>query len=51
VARRLGNTPPICRKCYIDPEVLLAYAEGQLARPDRQDEHPCPQIYAREAWP
>ncbi|HEY0825418.1 MAG TPA: DNA topoisomerase IB [Ramlibacter sp.] len=30
VASRLGNTPTICRKCYIHPEVLNAYAEGQL---------------------
>jgi DNA topoisomerase I len=31
VATRLGNTPAICRKCYIHPEVLLAYADGRLA--------------------
>lgn len=31
VASRLGNTPTICRKCYIHPEVLSAYAEGNLA--------------------
>jgi DNA topoisomerase-1 len=30
VATRLGNTPAICRKCYIHPEVLLAYAAGRL---------------------
>jgi DNA topoisomerase I len=30
VASRLGNTPTICRKCYIHPEVLNAYTEGQL---------------------
>jgi len=30
VAARLGNTPAICRKCYVHPEVLQAYAEGQL---------------------
>jgi DNA topoisomerase-1 len=30
VAARLGNTPTICRKCYIHPEVLVAYAEGRL---------------------
>jgi DNA topoisomerase I len=30
VASRLGNTPTICRKCYIHPEVLAAYAEGPL---------------------
>jgi DNA topoisomerase-1 len=30
VAARLGNTPTICRKCYIHPEVLNAYVEGNL---------------------
>ncbi len=30
VAQRLGNTPTICRKCYIHPEVLHAYSEGRL---------------------
>jgi DNA topoisomerase-1 len=30
VASRLGNTPTICRKCYVHPEVLTAYAEGGL---------------------
>ena len=32
VARRLGNTPSICRKCYIHPEVLTAFADGRLAK-------------------
>jgi DNA topoisomerase-1 len=30
VSTRLGNTPSICRKCYIHPEVLSAYVEGNL---------------------
>jgi DNA topoisomerase-1 len=30
VAERLGNTPSICRKCYIHPAVLDAYLEGSL---------------------
>ena len=30
VASRLGNTPTICRKCYVHPEVLAAYTEGAL---------------------
>ncbi|MBI5277047.1 MAG: DNA topoisomerase IB [Burkholderiales bacterium] len=30
VAERLGNTPTICRKCYIHPEVLEAYLDGSL---------------------
>ncbi len=30
VAARLGNTPAICRKCYIHPEILTAYIGGSL---------------------
>jgi DNA topoisomerase-1 len=30
VAARLGNTPTICRKCYIHPEVLNSYLDGNL---------------------
>ncbi len=30
VAARLGNTPTICRKCYIHPEVMNAYLDGNL---------------------
>jgi DNA topoisomerase-1 len=32
VAERLGNTAAICRKCYVHPEVLGAYMDGELAR-------------------
>jgi DNA topoisomerase-1 len=28
VAKRLGNTPTICRKCYVHPEVFQAYLDG-----------------------
>ena len=28
VASRLGNTPSVCRKCYIHPAVLDAYLTG-----------------------
>lgn len=31
VAQRLGNTPAVCRRCYIHPAVLDAYEEGALA--------------------
>lgn len=31
VARRLGNTPTICRKCYVHPEILESYLDGALA--------------------
>ena len=30
VSARLGNTPTICRKCYIHPEVLNCYLDGNL---------------------
>jgi DNA topoisomerase-1 len=28
VAKRLGNTPSVCRKCYVHPAVLDAYMDG-----------------------
>lgn len=31
VARRLGNTVAVCRKCYVHPEVVGAYLDGDLA--------------------
>lgn len=30
VAERLGNTPAVCRKCYVHPAVLGAYLDGGL---------------------
>ena len=30
VAARLGNTPTICRKCYIHPEIVTTYIDGAL---------------------
>jgi DNA topoisomerase-1 len=30
VAERLGNTATICRKCYVHPAVIEAYAAGEL---------------------
>jgi DNA topoisomerase-1 len=34
VAARLGNTPTICRKCYVHPEVIAAWQQGELTLPD-----------------
>jgi len=35
VADRLGNTPAICRKSYIHPEIIRAYEDGQpIPMPD-----------------
>jgi DNA topoisomerase I len=31
VAAQLGNTPAVCRKCYVHPAVLQAYERGALA--------------------
>lgn len=30
VAKRLGNTPTICRKCYVHPAVVDAYLDGSI---------------------
>jgi DNA topoisomerase-1 len=32
VAQRLGNTPAICRRCYVHPAVLESYLDGTMAR-------------------
>lgn len=32
VARQLGNTPAICRKCYIHPAVMEGFLQGDLAK-------------------
>ncbi|MDG3005477.1 hypothetical protein PZE19_16930 [Paludisphaera sp. Pla2] len=39
VAERLGNTPSVCRKCYVHPAVLDAYLDGSMleALRDRTD--------------
>jgi DNA topoisomerase-1 len=30
VARQLGNTPAVCRACYVHPDVVEAYLDGTL---------------------
>jgi len=32
VARQLGNTPSVCRKCYVHPAILESYLKGVLRR-------------------
>jgi DNA topoisomerase-1 len=32
VATQMGNTPAVCRRCYIHPAILDAYVDGSLAR-------------------
>ena len=31
VALRLGNTPSVCRKCYVHPAVIESYLDGTLS--------------------
>lgn len=33
VARRLGNTPAVCRKSYVHPQIIDAYLAGELTVP------------------
>ena len=33
VAKRLGNTKAVCRKCYIHPAVFDAYLDGSMLKP------------------
>lgn len=30
VAKHLGNTPAVCRRCYVHPEVITAHLDGRL---------------------
>ena len=39
VAERLGNTPSVCRKCYIHPAVLDSYIDGSMAEDLSRDLH------------
>jgi len=36
VAERLGNTPTVCRKCYVHPEVINSYLDGSMLDTLRQ---------------
>jgi DNA topoisomerase-1 len=54
VAERLGNTPSICRKCYVHPVVLDAYLEGRLIdtlqqRAEQEFEEPLCDLRPEEA--
>ena len=53
VAKKLGNTPAICRKCYIHPAVFEGYLDGSLAeglkqRADALLDHPAAGLSAQE---
>jgi DNA topoisomerase-1 len=36
VSERLGNTPSVCRKCYVHPAVIEAYERGTLVLPSAE---------------
>ena len=36
VAERLGNTPSVCRKCYVHPELIEAYLDGSMLQTLKQ---------------
>jgi len=36
VSERLGNTPAVCRKCYVHPEVINSYLDGTLVETLKQ---------------
>lgn len=36
VARKLGNTPTICRKCYVHPHILESYINGKFLKTLKQ---------------
>ena len=42
VAQRLGNTPTICRQCYVHPAILDSYLDGSMIESLQQS--------AQEEW-
>ncbi|CAN5709952.1 DNA topoisomerase IB [soil metagenome] len=36
VAKSLGNTPTVCRQCYVHPAIIDAYLDGAMVRTARQ---------------
>ena len=54
VASRLGNTPSVCRKCYVHPQIFEAYLDGHLVatlqqRADRELRQDLPALSSEEA--
>ena len=48
VAEELGNTPAVCRKCYIHPAVIAAYLAGALKPIEERDEEDPYKLSAEE---
>ncbi len=40
VAKRLGNTPAVCKKCYVHPHILDSYLDGTLAKALKKPKDP-----------
>jgi DNA topoisomerase-1 len=54
VAQRLGNTPAVCRKCYVHPAIIEAYMNGEALkvfkeRADHELKHSLHQLTPEEA--
>ncbi len=53
VSRMLGNTPAICRKCYVHPAVLESFADGTMAKdlrlPQKNEKSAAPPASAADA--
>jgi DNA topoisomerase-1 len=47
VAKQLGNTVAVCRKCYIHPAIIDAYKAGALNRPRNPAQRQLPSYSAR----
>lgn len=45
IAARLGNTPTICRKSYVHPQVIEAFMAGDLARCGEVRRAPAQRLY------
>lgn len=56
VAKRLGNTPSVCRKCYVHPAVLECYMAGEIVRlikdqaEQQEEENPSAALRQEEEW-
>ena len=49
VAERLGNTPAVCRECYIHPEIVDRYLDGTLV--ERLDPGANPALHRADQLP
>ncbi|MCC6531425.1 MAG: DNA topoisomerase IB [Burkholderiales bacterium] len=45
VAKKLGNTPAICRKSYVHPVVIESFLAGKLVRTDRAPRSPTRRLF------